>query len=325
MGLNSYILMFVILPPIMLSGQVKKDVRYIDTSKVEYVEIQERIIDNEPIEEIPVESIENPIEEMVDEIQEEVNEETQNRTKIEIIKFNIDGLILKEGIISEEVLRIKSFLKAKGYSDITMSYDYDKKTKEIVARYQKENGLNPDGIIGKNTYEKINEDMELNNINIPELELTFTEEAPGENFIVINKSNNTLYHLLNKEIIRKYPVATGKSPEYTPEGKFTIVTKFENPTWGGAGKYKPVKGGAPNNPLGKRWMGLSIKGGGSYGIHGNSDKESIGKYVSLGCVRMFNEDVEFLYELIDKGTPVWIGNETKLKEFGIIFKLTVDN
>ena len=67
-------------------------------------------------------------------------------------------------------------------------------------------------------------------------------------------------------------------------------------------------------------MGLSIKGGGSYGIHGNSDKESIGKYVSLGCVRMYNQDVEILYQLIDKGTAVWIGNEIKLKEYGILFK-----
>ncbi len=321
MRLSSYILMFMIFPPIMIGGQVKKDVSHIDISIVENIEIQEETME----EEIKNQVIDESIEEVIIEIQEEDQEKPQEEKQMEIIKFNLDGLILKEGISSEEVTRLKSFLKKKGYTDITKGYYFDSKTKDVVARYQRENGLTPDGVVGKNTYQNINKDMELNKIIVTEIEPEFTIEIPGGNFIIINKSNNTLYHLSNKEVIRKYPVATGKSPEYTPEGKFTIATKHINPYWGGAGKYKPVKGGAPNNPLGKRWMGLSIKGGGSYGIHGNSDKESIGKYVSLGCVRMYNEDVEFLYELIDKGTPVWIGNETKLKEFGIIFKLTVDN
>ena len=192
--------------------------------------------------------------------------------------------------------------------------------------YQRANGLVPDGVVGEKTFTKINEDMEINKIFIPEKKIIFSmdedqvnEEIPEGNFIIINKDSNTLYHLSNREIIDKYPVATGKELKYTPEGKFTIVTKFVNPAWGGAGRHKPIKGGDPNNPLGTRWMGLNIRGGGVYGIHGNSDENSIGRYVSLGCVRMFNEDVEALYDLIDYGTPVWIGTEEKLGENGIRF------
>ncbi|CAK7047127.1 L,D-transpeptidase family protein [Tissierella sp.] len=321
MQLNKFIVIFMILQQVIVGGQVKNDLSHIDTSIVESIEIEEELMEEEFEEELTDEQIEKNMEEIIIEIQQEAQEEFQEENKIEIItKFNVDGLILKEGISSEEVVRLKRFLEKKGYVDISGGYYYDSKTKEIVARYQREKGLTSDGIVGKNTYHKINEDIELNKISVPEIELEFTTEIPGGNFIIINKSNNTLYHLSGKEIIKRYPVATGKAPEYTPEGKFTIVTKFVNPYWGGAGKYKPVKGGAPNNPLGKRWMGLSIKGGGSYGIHGNSDKESIGKYVSLGCVRMYNQDVEILYQLIDKGTPVWIGNEIKLKEYGILFK-----
>ena len=66
-------------------------------------------------------------------------------------------------------------------------------------------------------------------------------------------------------------------------------------------------------------MGLSIKGGGTYGIHGNSNIDSIGTYASLGCIRMFNKDVEYLYDLIPMGTPVWIGNETILNDLGVLF------
>lgn len=165
----------------------------------------------------------------------------------------------------------------------------------------------------------VDESIELIDINLQEKEIDFTIEIPDKSWVIINKSNNNLYHLEGNKIIKRYPVATGKTAEHTPEGKFTIVTKYINPAWGGAGKFTPVRGGASNNPLGKRWMGLSIRGGGTFGIHGNSDSQSIGKYVTLGCVRMFNEDVEVLYELIDYGTSVWIGSEKQLKEYGVLF------
>lgn len=265
----------------------------------------------------------------VEEVQETDVENIEDE-KEEIIEFKIDGLLLREGIISVEVLRLKEFLIAKGYDEIVKDYYFDQKTREIIIDYQKNNDLVADGIVGINTITKINEDMKLNNIIVHEKQLILdlesfkdNEEILEGNFIVINKDSNTLYHLYKGYLINKYPVATGKDPKYTPEGKFTIVTKFVNPTWGGAGRHKPIKGGAPNNPLGKRWMGLSIRGGGVYGIHGNSDKNSIGRYVSLGCIRMFNEDVEILYDLIDYGTPVWIGTEEKLKEFGIIFDYNI--
>jgi lipoprotein-anchoring transpeptidase ErfK/SrfK len=83
------------------------------------------------------------------------------------------------------------------------------------------------------------------------------------------------------------------------------------------GKFKPVKGGAPNNPLGKRWLGLSTEKYRGYGIHGNSAPFSIGNYISAGCIRMINEDVEELFEYIPINTNVWIGTEELLEEWGI--------
>jgi len=332
----------MILPPIMLGDPVNGDMDNGEINIIESIVFQdesEEKVDsiqglieglkegsNDEViikkqEEVEKDIQEERQEEIDKEIKEILPEEVQEEQKAEIIKFDINGLMLREGISSDEVLKLKSFLKKKGYTDIVDGYYFDNKIKNIVARYQKENGLQSDGIVGKNTYQKINEDMELNKISISEIEVEFTSEISIGDFIIINKSSNTLYHIKEKKIVKKYPVATGKLPEYTPEGKFTIVTKYVNPAWGGAGKHKPIKGGEPNNPLGKRWMGLSIRGGGSYGIHGNSNKNSIGKYISLGCVRMYNEDVEALYNLIDKGTPVWIGNETKLREYGAIFKI----
>ncbi|MFZ5353250.1 MAG: L,D-transpeptidase [Bacillota bacterium] len=144
-------------------------------------------------------------------------------------------------------------------------------------------------------------------------------ETPPTNdlWIVINKSSRILTLYKRNKVIKKYPVAIGKNPDTTPTGKFTIVIKAKNPAWGGGGYASPVKGGSPKNPLGYRWMGLSIKGGGSYGIHGNNKPYSIGTNASHGCIRMINSDVEELFDLIPKNTIVWIGYKGKLKEWGI--------
>lgn len=151
-----------------------------------------------------------------------------------------------------------------------------------------------------------------------ENKVTILTEVKGD-MIIINKSSNTLYFLKDGDLQEAYPVATGKTENLTPNGKFKIVVKYKNPAWGGAGVSAPIPGGAPNNPLGKRWMGISYGGGSRYGIHGNSNPKSIGTYASLGCVRMFNDDVEKLYEKVNINTPVWIGSEEILIGYGVNF------
>lgn len=238
----------------------------------------------------------------------------------ELNYFNVEGLMLYEGIASEEVVMLHRFLVQKGYEGLGEGYYFNSTTSKAVKDYQAKSGLEADGYVGKKTYTAINEDIKKNDILIKKVIITFNKEVPIKDWLLINKTNNTLYHLEGTTLKGKYHVATGKQPSYTPEGKFTIVTKYVNPYWGGAnGKYKPVKGGAPNNPLGKRWMGLNIGGGGQYGIHGNAAKSSIGTYASLGCIRMYNEEVEALFDIIPNGTEVWIGNTDKLKDYGIEF------
>ncbi len=55
--------------------------------------------------------------------------------------------------------------------------------------------------------------------------------------------------------------------------------------------------------LGTRWMGLDVPWG-NYGIHGTNADWAIGTYVSNGCIRMHNWDVEAIYPLVVLGTPV---------------------
>ena len=97
----------------------------------------------------------------------------------------------------------------------------------------------------------------------------------------INKSTNTLYLYKDGTLEKTYPVATGRTDELTPEGTFTMVVKINKPGW------KNIPGGDPKNPLGDKWLGISVNedNGRTYGIHGTNQPESIGSHASSGCVR----------------------------------------
>jgi uncharacterized protein YgiM (DUF1202 family) len=124
--------------------------------------------------------------------------------------------------------------------------------------------------------------------------------------IEINKKTNKLYLYKNGKVSKVYPVATGRTSQLTPEGTWPVVVKINKPGW------KNIPGGHPDNPLGERWNGISVRGdnGRTYGIHGTNNPQSIGKHASSGCVRMHNKDVIELYNTIYEGTPVWIHSGT---------------
>lgn len=227
------------------------------------------------------------------------------------------GLIFNTGRSSDQIRLLKDFFRARGDTNVPWGYSYDARTKELVRNYQKLRGLKADGIAGKATIDTINKEIINRKFEIG-LRIPYTN-VKGE-MILINKSSNTIYFLRNGKIDSSYPVATGKTIDLTPDGKLKIVIKLKNPGWGGAGISEPIKGGEANNPLGTRWIGISYGGGGQYGVHGNSNPRSIGSYASLGCVRMFNRDVEDLYERVKINTPIWIGSEALLESYGVKFK-----
>ncbi len=91
----------------------------------------------------------------------------------------------------------------------------------------------------------------------------------------------------NNDLLGTYPVAIGKPSTPTPTGNFKILNKINNP------------GGA----LGTRWMQFTRQ---NHGIHGTNKPWLIGKAVSHGCVRMYNNDVEKIYSQVTIGTSVII-------------------
>ena len=102
-----------------------------------------------------------------------------------------------------------------------------------------------------------------------------------------------------------YPIAVGAPESQTPVGHFSVLEMEVNPEWVDPKDTKKKVPSGESNPLGYRWMRFYQ----TYGIHGTNKPWSIGEYVSNGCIRLKEENVEELYELSDIGTPVEIAYE----------------
>jgi lipoprotein-anchoring transpeptidase ErfK/SrfK len=139
--------------------------------------------------------------------------------------------------------------------------------------------------------------------------ITAREVGPA---IVIRRGSHRLFLYRGSSpgrmrVVRTFPVAVGQPAYPTPLGSFTIRTKTRNPWWyppnrDWAAGASPIPPG-PGNPLGTRWMGLSI---GGVGIHGTYNSGSVGTAASHGCIRMHIGSAEWLFERVRIGTPVFI-------------------
>ncbi|WP_078379887.1 L,D-transpeptidase [Sutcliffiella halmapala] len=132
---------------------------------------------------------------------------------------------------------------------------------------------------------------------------------PGDPYLIVNKQTNELAYFHEEQLKEVHSVATGKSIELTPEGEFTITVKAVNPYY----RKKDIEGGDPKNPLGTRWIGFDAEDtdGRTYGVHGTNRPDSIGNYVTQGCIRLSNELVEKLFDHIPIGTKILIVNTDK--------------
>jgi len=121
--------------------------------------------------------------------------------------------------------------------------------------------------------------------------------------------------------LRRFPVAVGMPGWETPVGTFQVLEKTINPIWEHPEKGTQTASG-PANPLGSRWIGfyqdcqgrrgwdgeqmLDVKGCVVAGFHGTPNRWTVGQAVSHGCVRLYDEDVRELFDLVTLGTPVTV-------------------
>src|SRR5579862_3655356 len=126
--------------------------------------------------------------------------------------------------------------------------------------------------------------------------------------IVVKTSERRLYYVLDGGRALRFPVGVGRTGK-TWTGEARIEGKFVKPAWAPPQEIRHdhpnlpqvIAGGAANNPMGE--AALTMRGG-EYAIHGTNRPQSIGGFVSHGCIRMYNSDIRELYSLVEVGTPV---------------------
>jgi lipoprotein-anchoring transpeptidase ErfK/SrfK len=141
-------------------------------------------------------------------------------------------------------------------------------------------------------------------------EVTTKEVASAyPSYLTLDRASFTLRLWQHLKLSKTYTVAVGQEGLETPEGLYHIQEKEENPTWhvpesawAGSLAGQDIPPG-PSNPIKARWMGI-FEGA---GIHGTEETYSLGSAASHGCVRLAIPDVEELYDLVEVGTPIYIG------------------
>lgn len=131
----------------------------------------------------------------------------------------------------------------------------------------------------------------------------------GRGIIISDTNTMVLQHWTSNGEMRIYPTSVPMTDELTRRGYTEIVEKREKPGWGPTPSMRErdptlpvyIQGGDPRNPLGTRGMYLSWQ---YYIIHGTQDTRKIGRRSSSGCIGLYNEQVEEIYERAPVGTQV---------------------
>ncbi|MBD2138214.1 L,D-transpeptidase [Anabaena sp. FACHB-1237] len=160
--------------------------------------------------------------------------------------------------------------------------------------------------ISQNYLERIKMLIMRNQIEYPQPILNNYKQKSEQNiYLLIILKNRKVYVYKDNILQATYPVAIGKQGWETPTGKFTVINMVENPDWENPfNSSKEIIPPGLQNPLGERWIGFWTDGKDEIGFHGTYKRDSVGKAISHGCIRMYNEDVRKLYEIVKIGTPV---------------------
>ncbi len=127
----------------------------------------------------------------------------------------------------------------------------------------------------------------------------------GPFHVKVNRSAFTLDLYLQDVYVRSFKVGLGRSGHETPVGRWRVQAhgKLEKPPWTDPDTGRLYKPTDPDYPLGTRWIGLegvdgTARGRTGFAIHGTKDPDQIGTAGSRGCIRMYNDDVELMYNLL---------------------------
>ncbi len=148
-----------------------------------------------------------------------------------------------------------------------------------------------------------------------------TQAQRSQRVLVLDLRRRQLVVLDDGMEMRRFSVAVGKPGWETPVGEFQVTELVVDPIWVHPATGQVIPPGA-DNPLGSRWIGfysdckprkgfngnanLTTRGCVTAGFHGTSNRASVGRAVSHGCVRLLDEQAQDLFGLVQLGTPVTV-------------------
>lgn len=140
--------------------------------------------------------------------------------------------------------------------------------------------------------------------------------------LILDRQHRQLLVLHDGVLTRRFPAAVGTVGWETPAGRFRVMQKVKKPVWTHPVNGKKLGPDDATNPLGSRWIGfyrdcegragwdgeqyLDIDGCTVAGFHGTPYRWTVGRAVSHGCVRLYEENVQEIFELVRVGTPVTV-------------------
>ena len=143
-----------------------------------------------------------------------------------------------------------------------------------------------------------------------------------ERHIVMLRGHRRLLLLDQGSVRAAFPVAVGMPGWETPTGRFKVLEKIDQPIWVHPVTGVRVEEQGPDNPLGSHWIAfhqdclgrdahdgdswITIKGCTTTGFHGTPHRWTVGRAVSHGCVRLYEENVQEVFELVEVGTLVTV-------------------
>ncbi len=200
---------------------------------------------------------------------------------------------------------------------------YDAKPGEFPVDIAREEGVGQDELLTANPTLSRWIPIDANSSKQVLLPTRFILPAQERHGMVINLAEKRLYYypevenLLRASMVLSYPVSIGQQDWSTPLTNTSIIRRQTNPSWYPPASIKleaaqrgielpDVVAPGPDNPLGNHAIYLDIPG---YLIHGTSKPNDIGRRVTHGCIRMYPDDIEYLYSRISMGTSVRIIHE----------------
>ena len=146
-------------------------------------------------------------------------------------------------------------------------------------------------------------------------------EPSQQRRLVLDRRQRQLFVIEGNQERKRFPVGVGRPGWETPVGQFSVIELAVDPTWEHPATGQRIPPG-PANPLGSRWIGfhqdcvgrrgwdgehmLDVKGCVVAGFHGTPHRWTVGRAISHGCVRLYEENVQELFELVQVGTPVTV-------------------